>query len=65
MAVINLNEFIIIFLQIFSLVILFGLFHGLVLFPVVLSWIGPKPYKQKPNTKVAEEEKLDAATPLT
>ncbi|RZC34597.1 patched domain-containing protein 3-like [Asbolus verrucosus] len=32
------------FFKIFFLVILFGLFHGVVLLPVVLSWIGPKPY---------------------
>ncbi|XP_066155032.1 patched domain-containing protein 3-like [Euwallacea fornicatus] len=32
------------FFKIFSLVIVFGLFHGTVLFPVILSWIGPDPY---------------------
>jgi len=31
-------------LQIFFLVVVFGLFHGLVLLPVVLSLIGPKAY---------------------
>lgn len=30
--------------QIFFLVVLFGLFHGLVYLPVILSWIGPSPY---------------------
>ncbi|XP_018575154.1 protein patched homolog 1 isoform X2 [Anoplophora glabripennis] len=33
------------FFKIFCLVILFGLFHGLVFLPVILSWIGPKPYR--------------------
>eukprot|EP00732_Lithocolla_globosa_P001743 Lithocolla_globosa_v1_NODE_944_length_3053_cov_15.868913.p1 type:complete len:955 gc:universal NODE_944_length_3053_cov_15.868913:172-3036(+) len=28
----------------FLLVVLFGLFHGLFVLPVVLSWVGPKPY---------------------
>ncbi|XP_033117037.1 patched domain-containing protein 3-like isoform X2 [Anneissia japonica] len=32
------------FFKIFFLVVLFGLFHGLVLLPVLLSWIGPAPY---------------------
>ncbi|KAJ3640245.1 hypothetical protein Zmor_003554 [Zophobas morio] len=32
------------FFKIFLLVILFGLFHGVVLLPVILSLIGPKPY---------------------
>lgn len=32
------------FFKIFLLVILYGLFHGLVLLPVVLSLIGPQPY---------------------
>lgn len=32
------------FFKIFFLVIMYGMFHGLVLLPVVLSLIGPKPY---------------------
>lgn len=32
------------FFKIFLLVILYGLFHGLVLLPVILSLIGPQPY---------------------
>lgn len=32
------------FFKIFFLVILFGLFHGVVLLPVILSMIGPNPY---------------------
>ena len=31
-------------LQVFILVVIFGLFHGLCFLPVVLSIIGPKPY---------------------
>ncbi|CAH0560340.1 unnamed protein product [Brassicogethes aeneus] len=34
------------FFKIFFLVILFGLFHGVVLLPVILSWIGSKPYRR-------------------
>ena len=30
--------------QIFFLVVIFGLFHGLVYLPVLLSWIGPSAY---------------------
>lgn len=42
-----LNVVLIIFqLQIFLLVILFGLFHGVVLLPVILSWVGSKPYRK-------------------
>jgi len=31
------------FFKIFLLVVVFGLFHGLVVLPVILSWIGPPP----------------------
>lgn len=31
-------------IQVFFLVVVFGLFHGLAYLPVVLSWIGPDPY---------------------
>jgi hypothetical protein len=40
-------------MQIFTVVICFGLFHGLVFLPVLLSLIGPQPYM---NTQVAKEE---------
>ena len=30
--------------QVFFLVVVFGLFHGLAFLPVLLSWIGPSPY---------------------
>ncbi|XP_025830631.1 protein patched homolog 1 isoform X2 [Agrilus planipennis] len=33
-----------VFFKIFVLVLIFGLFHGVVLLPVLLCWFGPKPY---------------------
>ncbi|KAL4236787.1 Patched domain-containing protein 3 [Mactra antiquata] len=39
------------FFRVFMTVVLFGLFHGLVYLPVVLSWVGPSPYPSlKPQT---------------
>ena len=39
------SEIIVVILsQVNFLVVLFGLFHGLFLIPVLLSWIGPDPY---------------------
>ncbi|KAJ8305846.1 hypothetical protein KUTeg_016391 [Tegillarca granosa] len=32
------------FFKVFLLVVVFGLFHGLVYLPTILSWIGPQPY---------------------
>ena len=43
-----------VFFRIFLLVIIFGLFHGLILLPVVLSLIGPPAYN---NAKPAEDVK--------
>ena len=37
------------FFKIFTGVSVFGLFHGLVVLPVLLSLIGPKPYPKPPN----------------
>lgn len=34
-------------LQMFSMVILFGLYHGLIFLPVVLSLLGPQPHDLK------------------
>ena len=42
-----------VFFKIFLLVVTFGLFHGLILLPVLLSLIGPAPYL---NSKPATEE---------
>ena len=39
-ALINLVYF-----QVFMTVVIFGLFHGLVYLPVILSWVGPTPYE--------------------
>ena len=45
------------FFQIFTSVVIFGLFHGLVFLPVILSLIGPAPY----NTNfLSETDKLEA-----
>lgn len=32
------------FFKVFFCVVLYGMFHGLVFLPVVLSWVGPQPY---------------------
>ena len=42
-----------VFFRVFLLVVVFGLFHGLILLPVILSLIGPAPYL---NSKPADEE---------
>ena len=42
-----------VFFKIFLMVVAFGLFHGLILLPVILSLIGPAPYL---NAKPANEE---------
>ncbi|XP_069693275.1 patched domain-containing protein 3-like isoform X2 [Periplaneta americana] len=39
------------FFKIFLLIVLFGIFHGAVFLPVVLSLIGPKPYNISTTTK--------------
>ena len=39
----------------FFLVVVFGLFHGLVFLPVILSLIGPAPYADHTNTVEARE----------
>ncbi|XP_063708133.1 patched domain-containing protein 3-like [Culicoides brevitarsis] len=48
------------FFRIFFLVIAFGLFHGVVLLPVILSVVGPRPYKkcEKPALKETEMEAI-------
>ncbi|KAJ8305670.1 hypothetical protein KUTeg_016215 [Tegillarca granosa] len=58
--------------HIFFLVVLFGLFHGLVFLPVILSWFGPSPYEtanvrykrhinnnQSVNSSVKDDPKKD------
>lgn len=48
------------FFRIFFLVITFGLFHGVVLLPVILSVVGPRPYikLEKPKLKETEMETI-------
>ena len=41
--------------QVFLLVVLFGLFHGLIFLPVLSSFIGPAPYKTSSN-KIENDE---------
>eukprot|EP00095_Tigriopus_kingsejongensis_P000432 maker-scaffold171_size289870-snap-gene-1.38 protein:Tk00432 transcript:maker-scaffold171_size289870-snap-gene-1.38-mRNA-1 annotation:"conserved hypothetical protein" len=41
------------FFRIFFLVVIFGLFHGLIFLPILLSVIGPKPYVHYGQTKKA------------
>ena len=50
------------FFKVFVLTVLFGLFHGLVLFPVILSLIGPlSSVKQEPSTATSTSS-LTAST---
>jgi hypothetical protein len=42
------------YFKVFMTVVLYGLFHGLVYLPVVLSWVGPPPYQSR-SIKEAEE----------
>lgn len=44
------------FLQIFLLVILFGVFHGVVFLPVVLSIVGPQSYSSVGSTSPVSKE---------
>ncbi|CAG9559795.1 unnamed protein product [Danaus chrysippus] len=50
------------FFKIFFLVILFGLFNGLLFLPVILSLIGPAPYKSH-DENVLEAVELNGKTP--
>ncbi|XP_052280398.1 protein patched homolog 3-like isoform X3 [Dreissena polymorpha] len=48
----------ILFFRVFMTVVIFGLFHGLVYLPVILTWVGPAPYPsrvpQRSGTEQAE-----------
>lgn len=48
------------FFKVFFLVVIFGLFHGLVYLPVVLSWIGPSPYDSASST--GEKHKISTVS---
>ena len=56
------------FFQIFFLVVVFGLYHGLLFLPVIMSLIGPKSHEAHPDPAItaveAWPEKQAAATPL-
>ena len=45
------------FFKVFFLVIVFGLFNGLLLLPVMLSLVGPAAYSQSERVEVEKEEK--------
>ncbi|XP_060064761.1 patched domain-containing protein 3-like [Ylistrum balloti] len=47
------------FFRVFFTVVLFGLFHGLIYLPVVLSWIGPEPY----DTHLTTEDRTNVYVP--
>ena len=42
--------------EVFFLVIVLGLFHGLVLLPVILSLVGPPPYRHYTQAPTQEPE---------
>jgi Niemann-Pick C1 protein len=53
------------FIKVFFLVIVFGLYHGLIFLPIVLSWIGPKPYAIKYDDTVKSTMPLKPADIFT
>ena len=50
-------------LQVFLGVTIFGLFHGLVYLPVLLSWIGPRPYYNAREEQYPEDN-IDTRYPM-
>lgn len=52
------------FFKIFLLVIIFGLFHGTIFLPVMLSWIGPRPYQTK-SKPIPQDDVIENCTELT
>ncbi|XP_077981544.1 patched domain-containing protein 3-like [Glandiceps talaboti] len=50
------------FFKIFFLVVLFGLFHGLMVLPVLLSWIGPSPYMSAEERGTKEDDAIALET---
>lgn len=51
-------------LQIFFLVVVYGLFHGLVFLPVVLSVLGPRPYDSAVKCSFDDQKHSDQNVPL-
>ena len=51
-------------LQVFFLVVIFGLFHGLVYFPIILSLLGPKGYST-PDQRAEVESREKSATVIS
>lgn len=49
------------FFKIFLLVVVFGLFHGIVLLPVILSLVGPKAYSIVPQVNINAHPEREAA----
>lgn len=47
--------------QIFTTVVIFGLFHGLVFLPVILSLIGPEPYDTKFLSPIEDQPEVKYA----
>ncbi|XP_048761748.2 protein patched homolog 1-like isoform X1 [Ostrea edulis] len=47
------------FFRVFFTVVVFGLFHGLVYLPVVLSWLGPEPYDTNSVHKSVPEKQFN------
>lgn len=46
----------ILYFQVFFLVVVFGLFHGLAYLPAILSWLGPSPYLSADRRYQSESE---------
>jgi hypothetical protein len=54
------------FFRVFLLVVVFGLFHGLTLLPVILSWIGPPPnLEHQPRDDSSETSSVENNTQAT
>eukprot|EP00732_Lithocolla_globosa_P000739 Lithocolla_globosa_v1_NODE_277_length_4701_cov_11.244081.p1 type:complete len:945 gc:universal NODE_277_length_4701_cov_11.244081:4573-1739(-) len=50
--------FVVLFRQ-FLLVVIFGVFHGMIVLPILLSLVGPEPYKSKQRTQPYKESGME------
>ncbi|KAK3599821.1 hypothetical protein CHS0354_022387 [Potamilus streckersoni] len=50
------------FFRVFMSVVVFGLFHGLVYLPVILSFIGPAPYKSASESELKDSNEPEPAS---